>query len=213
VKRLADALKLAGRFAASLALVEAGLGFQEIGKVSREVPATAAEANGLAKEPRKAASAVFDYSRQQTKQFLDPRNRKALDAGLQALAVFNGTGRLINREVIPRAMTVPDNFSNATASLDRAIQATDKSVHADLLPESKRLLTGTAEAVVSAGRSADAASAQILRAGNDIHAILSNPALRSILTETNKWLLFSTDPIQDDAGKVIGAVHVGREHQ
>jgi hypothetical protein len=37
--------------------------------------------------------------------------------------------------VILRAMGVLDNLSNATASLDRAIQATDKSVNADLLPD------------------------------------------------------------------------------
>ena len=72
---------------------------------------------------------VSEYARYQTQQLQDPRNQKALDAGIQALAVFNGTGRLINREVVPRAMEVLDNLSNATASLDRAIQATDRSVN------------------------------------------------------------------------------------
>jgi len=64
-------------------------------------------------------------------------------------------------------------------------QATDRSVNSGLLPESKRLLAGTTDAVASAQKSVDAASGQILQAGNDIHAILADPALRSILAETN----------------------------
>jgi hypothetical protein len=116
---------------------------------------------------------------------MDARNQKALDAGIQALAVFNGTGRLINREVIPRAMEVLDNLSNATASLDRAIQSTDKSVNAELLPESQRLLQATSEAISATKHTVDEASAQIAQAGNDIHAILADPALKSIIEQTN----------------------------
>ncbi len=52
---------------------------------------------------------------------MDPRRQKTLDAGIQALAVFNGAGTLINREVMPRAMEVLDKHSKAMASLDRAI--------------------------------------------------------------------------------------------
>lgn len=133
---------------------------------------------------RKASSAVSEYARHQTRQLMAPHNQKALNAGIQALAVFNGTGRLINREMIPRAMDVLDNLANATVSLDRAIQSTDKSVNADLLPESRRLLSATSEAIASTKSTVDAASIQIVQAGNDIHAILADPALKSILTET-----------------------------
>jgi hypothetical protein len=116
---------------------------------------------------------------------MDARNQKALDAGLQTLAVFNGTGRLINREVIPRAMDVLDNLSNATASLNRAIQTTDKSVNADLLPESRRLLQTTSEAISATKGTIDEASSQIAQAGSDIIAILADPALKSIVAQTN----------------------------
>jgi hypothetical protein len=186
MRTLIDCLKCLCLIAAIFALVGAGLAFREIGRVSQSATAAAAEIRGVAQELRKTAAAVSEYSQHQTQQLMDPRNQKALDAGIQALAVFNGTGRLINREVIPRAMEVLDNLSNATASFDRAIQATDRSVNGDLLPESKRLLAGTTDAVGSARKSVDETSEQILQVGNDIHAILADPALKSILSETNR---------------------------
>ncbi len=97
------------------ALVEAGLAFRDVARISRAASVTVTEASGAAVELRKTAAAVAEYAQHQTRQLMDPRNQKALDAGIQALAVFNGTGRLINREVIPRAMEVLDNLSNATA--------------------------------------------------------------------------------------------------
>ena len=72
-----------------------------------------------------------------------------------------------------------------TASLEKAIQATDKSVNIELLPESKRLLSATSEAVASTKSTIDGASNQIIQMGHDIHAILADPALKSILAETN----------------------------
>jgi hypothetical protein len=185
MKTILTVLKSLCLLAAIFALVEAGLAFRDIANVAKMASVTATEAGGTAAELRKAATAVAEYAQHQTKQLMDPRNQKALDAGIQALAVFNGTGKLINREVIPRAMEVLDDLSNATVSLDRAIQATDLSVNGDLLPESKRLLAGTTDAVESARKSVDETSAQILQVGNDIHAILADPALKSILSETN----------------------------
>jgi len=185
MKTLIPILKSICLLAAIFAVVEAGLAFRDISRVSRAAAVTVAEAGGAATELRKTATAVSEYAQHQTKQLMDPRNQKALDAGIQALAVFNGTGRLINREVIPRAMDVLDNLANATASLDRAIQSTDKSVNAELLPESRRLLSATSETISATKTTVDAASNQIVQAGNDIHAILADPALKSILTETN----------------------------
>lgn len=185
MKTLINCLKSFCLLAAVFALVEAGLAFRDIAKVLRAASVTVAEAGGAAAELRKTAAAVSEYALHQTKQLMDPRNQKALDAGIQALAVFNGTGRLINREVIPRAMQALDNVSNATASLDRAIQSTDKSVNADLLPESRRLLLATSDAILATKTTVDAASTQITQAGSDIHAILADPALKSILVETN----------------------------
>ena len=156
MRTLIDCLKCLCLIAAIFALVGAGLAFREIGRVSQSATAAAAEIRGVAQELRKTAAAVSEYAQHQTQQLMDPRNQKALDAGIQALAVFNGTGRLINREVIPRAMDVLDNLSNATASLDKAIQATDKSVNAELLPESRRLLSATSEAIAATKSTVDA---------------------------------------------------------
>jgi len=185
MKTITTILKSLCLLAATFALAEAGLAFREIAKVSRTASAAVTEAGGAAAELRKASTAVSEYAQRQTKQLMDARNQKALDAGIQALAVFNGTGRLINREVIPRAMEVLDNLSNATASLDRAIQSTDKSVNAELLPESQRLLQTTSEAISATKHTVDEASGRIVQAGNDIHAILADPALKSIIEETN----------------------------
>ena len=185
MRTLVDCLKCLCFIAAIFALVGAGLACLEIGRVSQSAAAATAEIRGVAQELRKTAISISEYAQHQTKQLMDPRNQKALDAGIQALAVFNGTGRLINREVIPRVMGVLDGLSNATASLDHAIQATDKSVNTELLPESKRLLSGTSEAISATRTAVDAASDQIVQAGHDIHAILADPALKSILAETN----------------------------
>jgi hypothetical protein len=185
MKNIIPILKSLCLLAAIFALVEAGLALRDIAKLSKAASMTVTEAGSAATELRNTAAAVSEYAQHQTKQLMDARNRKALDAGIQALAVFNGTGRLINREVIPRAMEVLDNLSNAAISLNKAIQSTDRSVNGDLLPESKRLLTGTTGAVESTRKSVDEAMAQILQAGNDIHSILADPALKSILAETN----------------------------
>ena len=185
MKKLIAILKSFCLLAAIFALAEAGLAFREMAKLTKAADVTVTEAGGAAAELRKTATAVSEYAQHQTKQLRNPRNQKALAAGLQALAVFNGTGRLINREVIPRAMGVLDNLSNATASLERAIQATDKSVNADLLPESRQLLSATSEAISATKSTVEATSSQIIQAGSDIHAILADPALKSILAETN----------------------------
>ena len=185
MKTLIALLKSLCLLAAIFALVETGLAFREVTKLTKAAAVTVTEAGGAAAELRKTATTVSVYAQHQTNQLMDPRNQKALDAGLQALAVFNGTGRLINRVVIPRAMAVLDNLSSATASLDRAIQATDKSVNAGLLPESSQLLSATSEAISATRSTVEATSSQIAQAGSDIHAILADPSVKSILAETN----------------------------
>jgi hypothetical protein len=185
MKNIIPILKSLCLLAAIFALVEAGLAFRDIARVSRVASVTVTEAAGAAAELRKTATAVSEYAQRQTEQLMDPRNQKALDAGIQAFAVFNGTGRLINREVVPRAMEVLDNLSSAADSLNRAIQSTDKSVNADLLPESRRLFQTTSEAISATRSTINATSELIIQAGNDVHAILADPALKSILAETN----------------------------
>ena len=127
MKTLIDCLKALCLVAAVFVMVEAGRALRELRDLSHSASAVIAEASGAAAELRKAATSVSEYARYQTDRLHDPRNEKALEAGIQALAVLNGTGRLINRQVIPRTMAVLDSLSNATASLDRAIQATDRS--------------------------------------------------------------------------------------
>jgi len=66
------------------------------------------ETSGLVRDARVTLAMVSDYSREQIARLRDPKQQKALDAGIQTMAVFNGTGRLINTQVLPRAMRVLD---------------------------------------------------------------------------------------------------------
>jgi hypothetical protein len=117
------------------------------------------------RELRKTECEVSEYAQYKTKQLMDPRIQMVLGAGIQALAVFNGTGRFINREIIPRAMGVFDNLSNAAISLDKAIQSKGKFVNVQLLAEARQLLSTTSEAISAAKTTVDAASKQIVQAG------------------------------------------------
>lgn len=70
-----------------------------------------------------------DYSRVQLARLRDRCNSKAIDAAIQAAAVFNATGRLINTQLIPRGMLTLDGLAESAASLNRMIQATHLSLN------------------------------------------------------------------------------------
>ena len=169
MKPIHDALRILLIAAAVFALAEFGLFFRDLRSAAKEASATMAEAKA-------AVSELRDYSREQLARLRDPRNSKAIDAAIQTAAVFNGTGRLINTQLIPRAMKTLDGLAESTASLNRMIQATDHSVNAEIAPEAVLSLKSGDEALKELSTTLREASGRANASLDDIHSILSDPA-------------------------------------
>lgn len=110
----------------------------------------------------------------------DPRNQKAIEAGLQTLAVYNATGRLINRQVIPRAMKVLDEVEGSVRQMRLLTQDVNSNLNA-LLPE----IVATAKALNVTVESVGAALVEITKEGKltveDIREIVSDPSWKEAL--------------------------------
>jgi len=110
----------------------------------------------------------------------DPRNRKAIEAGLQTLAVYNATGRLINRQVIPRAMKVLDEVEGSVRQMRMLTQDVNSNLNV-LLPE----IAATAKTLNVSVESVGAALVEITKEGKltveDIREIVSDPSWREAL--------------------------------
>ncbi len=169
MKALNKTLKLLLFVAAVFALVELGLFFHDIRSAAKETAATMTEAKA-------AVSELRDYSREQLARLRDPRNSKAIDTAIQTAAVFNGTGRLINTQLIPRAMKTLDGLAESTASLNRMIQETDHSVNAEIAPEAVRALQSSDEALKELTVTLQEVSERANTSLEDIHGLLSDPA-------------------------------------
>jgi hypothetical protein len=169
MKPINDTLKILLFAAAVFALVEFGLFFCDMRSAAKETSATMAEAKAAVAELR-------DYSREQLARLRDPRNSKAIDAAIQTAAVFNGTGRLINTQLIPRAMKTLDGLAESTASLNRMIQATDHSVNVEIAPEAARSLQSSNEALKELSITLQETSGRANTSLDDIHHLLSDPA-------------------------------------
>jgi methyl-accepting chemotaxis protein len=169
MKTVNDTLKILLLAAAIFVLAELGLFFRDMRSAAKETTATMAEAKA-------AVSELRDYSREQLARLRDPRNSKAIDAAIQTAAVFNGTGRLINTALIPRAMKTLDGLAESTASLNKLIQATDHSVNAEIAPEAVRSLQSSDAALKELSTALQEASGRANASLDDIHSILSDPA-------------------------------------
>lgn len=170
MKPINDILKILLLATAVFALAQVGLFFRDLRSVAKEASATMAEAKA-------AVSELRDYSWEQLARLRDPRNSKAIDAAIQTAAVFNGTGRLINTQLIPRAMKTLDGLAESTASLNRMIQATDHSVNKNIAPEAVRSLQSTDEALKELSEGLQEASGRANASLDDIHHLLSDPSL------------------------------------
>jgi hypothetical protein len=124
---------------------------------------------------------VREAAQLQATALQDPRTQKAIEAGIETLAVYNASGRLINRQVIPRAMKAIDEFEAAVATMNRLIANTDNSINTALIP-------GIAEAARTLNVSVDSvgkALVEISEKGNmtldDIRTIMSDPSWKEAL--------------------------------
>ena len=148
----------------------------ELGLFFRDMRSTAREASATMAEAKAAVSDLRDYSREQLARLRDPRNSKAIDAAIQTAAVFNGTGRLINTQLIPRAMRTLDGLGESTATLNRLIEETDRSINAEVVPEAVSSLQSADEALKELSIALQGASGRTNASLDDIHSILSDPA-------------------------------------
>jgi hypothetical protein len=173
LNKLLSALLLA---ASIFAVVELALFVRDLRSTARETSQAITEARG-------AIADLRSYTREQAARLKDPRNSKAIDAAIQTAAVFNGTGRLINTQVIPRVMKTLDSLADSVASLNVVIQDTGRTVNADLVPGAVRTLESSDAALKELSKTLSEASGRANASLDDIHRLLSDPAWLATLQE------------------------------
>jgi hypothetical protein len=182
METLKQALKVAALAAAVALMIAANLVFVQI-KVETlpRIAATINDTDATVVEIKRTAKAVADYAEKQKIALENPKNQKAIDAAIQTAAVFNGTGRLFNTQVIPRAMNTLDSLNKATNSLNELVRNTDRSLNERLLPD-------LAETAKTLGVSIDSLAKGILviteKGGisiDEINALLADPQWKAAL--------------------------------
>lgn len=81
------------------------------------------------KNIRDASAVVKDYVIAEKARLDDPRNSNAIDAAIQAGAVFKGTGRLLNTQVIPRIMAQLDSSTGSTEQLTAFVRSLNRNTN------------------------------------------------------------------------------------
>src|SRR5215472_16340092 len=97
--------------------------------VTHDFHSVTGEAHGPLASLNGAASDVAEYVRTEKTRLEDPKNEKALDAAIQVGAVFNASGRLLNREVLPRLWKEIDSLHTGTDALTAFVQHSDASLN------------------------------------------------------------------------------------
>jgi uncharacterized protein YoxC len=85
--------------------------------LTHDVHSLTGAAHGTLNNVNAATGTLADYARDESTLLRSPKNQAALDAAVQLGGVFNGSGRLLNTQVIPRAMKTLDGLTAETASL------------------------------------------------------------------------------------------------
>jgi len=158
----------------------------QIGLLARDLRQATARAGEAIVEARLAITDARDYTREQMERLRDPRNKKALDAVIQTAAVYNATGRLINTQVIPRAMATLDNLSASAESLNAMVQRTDASINNDLVPGATVTLQSTDAALEELTLGLSDAHIRANATLDEIRLLIADPALKSTLAEINR---------------------------
>lgn len=121
------------------------------------------------------------YIKIQADRLNDPRNSKALDAAIQTAAVFNGTGRLINKVLVPKAAATLDELTATVHQLNRLTERTDDSLNDELLPA----LTDTAKrlnvSIAELNRTITVIATKSGLTLDEIHSLLADPSWKSAL--------------------------------
>lgn len=140
-----------------------------------------------AADVRQVTHTAADWFEAERERASSPKNAKALDAAIQAGAVFNATGRLLNTQTIPRFNREMDALTAMTGRLDSFIVATDQRVNgADgLLVSVTALVNGLARTADRFGVTVEEINAAVRMASEKTG--LSLDALYSLLSRP-EWL-------------------------
>jgi hypothetical protein len=165
--------------------------------LTHDVHSLTGAAHGTLNNVNAATGTLADYARDESTLLRSPKNQAALDAAVQLGGVFNGSGRLLNTQVIPRAMKTLDQLTAWEASLNALTQHADQQstatfayVNGHVLPsldatldaltglEQKFNLTAAeaTEVIKKSGATADQVNAILASSDPKIQAALQNAA-------------------------------------
>ena len=174
----------------ALCLAGLALGLGEFAMLLHSARAVVLHADAALQEVQATAQVVREYSQEQITRLRDPRQQKAIDAAIQTAAVFNGTGRLINTQLVPRAMKALDSGDLALRNLAATADAlrilateTSDSINGHLLPEAAGTMKESTAAIADLRQSLKTAQTALQTTGDDIHRILADPAIGQATAE------------------------------
>lgn len=93
--------------------------------VTHDLRSLTGATHGTLDNLNRASGTIADYAAAEKATLQSPKNQKALDAGIQFLAVLNGTARLLNTQVVPRAMGDLDQGKKLLAALTTNSETTN----------------------------------------------------------------------------------------
>lgn len=165
-------------FIAGLLLFISVFAVAELGILFHNLNETAKELTNITQEIKQLVGETHTYTSSQIKNL--ESQQKSINASIQAVAVFNGTGRLINTSVIPRINKTLDSLNSSVVSLDAMVKHTDSSINEDLIPQ----LTDTAKAF-------------------NINALELNSAIKEISAQTSLTIQETRAIISSDEWKEV----------
>lgn len=135
----------------------------------------------LAQDTRVAAN-------EQIARLRDPKNAKALDAAIQTAAVFNASGKLVNTQVIPRAMQTLDDLDRSAKSLASLIQSTDRSINQEIVPRALPILDQSAVSLSALNSSLTDIGDRTSRTLEAVNALIADPGWKGSISELHSSL-------------------------
>jgi len=123
---------------------------------------------------RQTTSLVNTYTSSALEALNDPRNKKSLQAGLEVAATAKGSLLLINRQVIPRAITTLDELNASLASVNRLVSDTNDQVNGHVLPQ-------TDQALVELQKTLQETQGAIKAGSDSITRLTGDPAISASL--------------------------------
>jgi len=189
-QRLKEALILTCILSLCLLGVCAAVITRDIHHVAETTQAALAELQGAGAEIKQAASVGESFVKFQTDRFESEAYQKSLKASIDTPAIYNGTGRLVNTQVIPRLMKDLDSagallraLTDNSRSLDAFIHHTDDEINKSLLPSTTALLEKLGLSVQDLDAAIKLAADKGLLTLDDIHKLAADPNWQIILSE------------------------------